>query len=188
MNEHKGLILLFFALFFSGCEPEETGGGTFDYVEHYILINPGNLFINSAGELILNYSQNSYEITYDFSCIDEKDTAKFNLSETGKFSDTYMKVKTGTSADDHGYYFSGNISFTPSLNSPWGCSYKLNDSIGFTSVFFNPSPHLITNIPVYNKKIIIHTKDTEPGGSTKPRIEIVQIENGKCDTIQLFWL
>ena len=134
------------------------------------------------------YDLNSYAISYDFSCIDEKDTAKFNLSETGTFSDTYMKVKTGTSTDDQGYYYLGSISFSPLLNLPWGCTYQLNDSIGFTSAFFSSSPHLITNIPVYNKKIIIHTTDSEPDGSIKPRIEIVPIENGKCDTIQLFWL
>jgi hypothetical protein len=188
MSEMKVFILIFIVLFCFGCEMEEVNSSSFDYIEHYILINPGNLFNNSKGDLSLNYSQNSYSMLYDFSCIYKKDTVNFYLSESGTFSDTYMKVKNETSPDDQGYYYSGKISFSPEQDSSWGCSYQISDSIGFMSLFFSPPPHLITNIPVYDHKMILHTTDPDSVGVIKPWIEIVPIEYGRCDTIQLFWL
>lgn len=183
----RGSILIFFVLFCFGCGMEEGNNSSYDYIEHYRLINPANLFDNSKGYLILNYSQNSYSILYDFSCIYNKETATFYLSESGTFSDTYIKVKNENTPGNQGYYYLGNFSFFPEQDSSWECSYQLNDSIGFTSAFINPPPHLITNIPVYNQKMIIHTTDSDPVEVLNPWIEIVPIEYGKRETMQLFW-
>jgi hypothetical protein len=152
----RGSILIFIVLFCFGCGMEKENSSSYDYIEHYRLINPGNLFNNSKGYLLLNYSQNSYSISYDLSCIYNKDTVNFYLSESGTFSDTYIKVKNEIPPDNQGYYYSGNFSFLPEQDSSRECSYQLSDSIGFMSAFISPPPHLITNIPVYNQKMIIH--------------------------------
>lgn len=188
MSEMRGSILIFILLFCFGCGMEEGNNSSYDYIERYILINPGNLFNNSKGYLLLNYSQNNYSILYDFSCIYKKDTVNFYLSESGTFSDTYMKVKNETSPNGQEYYYLGEFSFSPEQDSSWACSYQLSDSIGFMSTFFSPPSHLITNIPVYNQKMIIHSTDSDPGGVIIPWIEIVPVEYGKYETMQLFWL
>jgi hypothetical protein len=185
----KIFILIFIIFSFLGCtKPGESGGTNVGSYEHYRLINPNNLLYNCRGDLLLNYSTNYYSLLYEFNCINKKDTVKFYFSESGKFSDTFKVVASDEPFEGQSYYYSGNFSFTPQENLPWGCTYQLSDTVGFKFTFLTPTPHLITYLPVYDKKIIIHVTDSVQAGVIKPWIEIVPLEANKCDTMQLYWL
>jgi len=186
----KRFIIVYIIIFCFGCKKDNIYNGNNYYVEHYRLINPNNLLYNCKGDLILDYSESQYTLFYDFTCIDKKDTVNFHFSESGKFSETYKMVTYQTPFNEQGYYFSGKLIFSPyqDLLLSWGCTYQLSDSAGFGFTFLNPTPHLITYLPVYDQKMVIHTIDSVLPGVIKPWMEIFPIESGICDTMQLFWL
>jgi hypothetical protein len=184
----KGFLLVLIAFCFCACLNEQIEtSDNIGSIENYRLINPNNLLNNCQGYLMLNYSTSKYSVLYDFTCISLKDTVKFSLSESGIFSDSFMLIPYGNPEDSQGYYLSGKFAFLPDQQSDWGCTYMLSQSEGFDFTFTNPSPRLITNIPVYNQKMIYHVTDSLQTGSVKPWIEVIPIETGRCDTMQLFW-
>jgi hypothetical protein len=185
----KKFILIFIGISFWGCTKiGDTGGTGAGSYEHYRLINPNNLLSNCSGDLLLNYTTNDYSFQYKFNFINKKDTAKFYFSESGKFSDAYKVVASDQPFEGQSYYYSGKFSFTPQESLPWGCTYQLSDTAGFKFTFLTPTPHLITFLPVYDKKMITHVIDSVQAGVIKPWIEIVPIEDNKRDTMQLYWL
>jgi len=184
----KGFIIVFIAFIFLSCEnQQDEGSNGIGSIENYRLINPNNLFNKCEGYLMLNYSSNRYTVLYDFTCIYKKNTVNFHLSESGVFSDNYMLIPYDAPIDDQWYYYYGKFSFSPELRSPWGSTYQFTDGAGFGFTFTNPAPRLITNIPVYDQKMVIHILDSVATGVVKPWIEVIPLETGKCDTIQLFW-
>jgi hypothetical protein len=184
----KGFLIVIIAFCFWGCMKQtDSGNPDIGYYEHYRLINPNNLFYSCKGDLLLNYTNNDYSFIYDFTCIFREDTVKFYLSETGKFSDTFEIVPFSSSSAYQGYYFSGKLSFVPIQNQPWGCTYQLSDTTGFNFTFIDPVPHLITYIPVSKQKMMIHVMDSVSSETIKPWVQVVPVESGKIDTMQLFW-
>ena len=184
----KGIIIIFIVIFISGCtKQEDSSNAGMGYYEFYRLINPNNLYYKCQGDLLLNYTKRNYSINYDISTIYNKDTVRFFLSESGKFSDTFDIIPYTSTSNTQSYYYSGNLSFLSDQNSAWGCTYQLSDTSGFVFSFINPTPHLITFLPVYNHQMITHIIDSVVPGVIKPWIEVVPIEPGTCDTMQLFW-
>jgi hypothetical protein len=188
MNIFKGFIFVFIAFCICACvDPPDENSDNIGSIENYRLINPNNLLNNCEGYLMLNFSTSKYILLYDFTCISLKDTVKFSLSESGIFSDSNTLIPYGNPDDDQGYYFSGKFSFQPEQQLNWGCTYLLNRSEGFDFTYTDPAPLLITNIPVYNQKMIYHITDSVQTGLVKPWIEVIPLETGRCDTMRLFW-
>jgi hypothetical protein len=188
MNILKGFIVLFIAFCLCAClKQEDEASDNIGSIENYRLINPNNLLNNCEGYLMLNYSTFKYSVLYDFTCINANDTVKFRLSESGVFSDSFTIIPYGNPDDSQGYYLSGKFAFLPEQQLKWGCTYLFSQSEGFDFTFTDPSPRLITNMPVYNQKMIYHVTDSLQTGIVKPWIEVVPIETGRCDTMQLFW-
>jgi hypothetical protein len=184
----KGLSVFFLAIFLWGCENQlDVTGNGIGTIENYRLINPNNMFNKCEGYLMFNYTSNTYNVFYSFTCIYRKDTANFYLYESGKFSDSYVLVPYDTPVDNQWYYYYGKFSFIPEQRLPWGSTYRYSEGIGFGSTFTNPPPRLITNIPVYDKKMAIHITDSLGTGTVKPWVEVIPLETGKVDTIQLYW-
>jgi hypothetical protein len=184
----KGLSVFFLAILLWGCENQldETGNGI-GTIENYRLINPNNLFNRCQGYLMFNYASNTYTVLYNFTCIYKNDTVNFYLSESGKFSDSYSIIPYETPVDNQWFYYSGKFSFIPDQRLPWGSTYQYSEGTGFSFTFTNPRPRLITNIPVFDKKMVLHITDSLATGQVKPWIEVIPVETGKCDTIQLYW-
>jgi hypothetical protein len=184
----KGFLLIVIVLFIFGCTKQgDSSNAGMGYYEFYRLINPNNLYYKCQGDLLLNYTKSTYAINYNFTTIYKEDTVKFFQSETGKFSDTFVILPSSTPQNSEGYYYSGKLSFLSDQNSAWTCTYQLSDTSGFVFSFISPTPHLITFLPVYNHQIITHIIDSVVPTIIKPWIEVVPIEPGICDTMQLFW-
>ena len=189
MYNMKRFIIILIAFSLWACEnQQDQTSNNIGSIENYRLINPNNLFNKCQGYLMLNYSSNKYTVLYDITCIYKKDTTNFYLSESGAFSDKFMVVPYSAPIDDEWFYYYGKFSFLPDQSLNWGCTYNLSDGAGFGFTFTNPAPRLITNIPVYNQKMITHITDSVETGVIKPWIEIIPVETGKCDTMQLYWL
>jgi hypothetical protein len=185
----KRFLILFMAFCFWSCENQQNenvdSAGT---IENYRLINPNNLYNKCQGYLMLNHTSNKYSMLYDFTCIYKKDTVKFHFTESGVFSDDFMLVSNLLPDDKEWYYFSGKFSFTPEQGSPWLSTYKFSDGTGFDKSFINPVPRLITKFPVYDHNVIFHVLDSVETTVIKPWIEVLPVETGKCDSLQLYWL